>query len=122
MLSAKLGKHNMYWGETLFIAANGNNYGQSALDIAKLYNVPGTEAKELFMPRNQLSMWFTVNPELTLGAQYFLDSERRACRRLVPTWAATTCSANGGQTCSGCRCRSALWTGAGAFYGCAARA
>lgn len=73
MFSAKLGKHNVYWGETLFNAANGINYGQSALDIAKLYNVPGTETKELFLPRNQLSMSFTVNPELTLGAQYFLE-------------------------------------------------
>lgn len=73
MLSAKLGKHNVYWGETLFNAANGINYGQSALDIAKLYNVPGTETKELFLPRNQLSVSFTVNPELTLGAQYFLE-------------------------------------------------
>ena len=73
MLSAKLGKHNMYWGETLFNAANGINYGQAALDLAKLYNVPGTETKELFLPRNQLSVSFTVNPELTFGAQYFLE-------------------------------------------------
>ena len=73
MFSAKLGKHNVYWGETLFNAANGINYGQSALDIAKLYNVPGTETKELFLPRNQLSMSFTISPELTFGAQYFLE-------------------------------------------------
>jgi hypothetical protein len=73
MFSTKLGRHNMFWGETLFNAANGINYGQSALDLAKLYNVPGTETKELFLPRNQLSMSFTVNPELTLGAQYFLE-------------------------------------------------
>lgn len=49
------------------------SYGQSGLDLAKLAASPGTEAKELFVPRNQLSMSFTVNPELTLGAQYFLD-------------------------------------------------
>jgi hypothetical protein len=73
MLSVKLGKHNVYWGETLFNAANGINYGQAGLDLAKLYNVPGTETKELFLPRNQISMSFTVNPELTLGAQYFLQ-------------------------------------------------
>lgn len=72
-LSGKLGRHTVYWGETLFSAANGINYGQSALDLGKLYNVPGTEAKELFMPRNQLSASLTVNPELTLAAQYFLE-------------------------------------------------
>lgn len=75
LLSGKLGRHTVYWGETLFSAANGINYGQSALDLGKLYNVPGTEAKELFMPRNQLSLSLTVNPELTLAAQYFLEFE-----------------------------------------------
>jgi len=49
------------------------SYGQSGLDLAKLAASPGTEAKELFVPRNQLSMSFTVNPELTVGAQYFMD-------------------------------------------------
>lgn len=73
MFSAKLGRHNLFWGETLFNAANDINYGQSGLDLAKLYNVPGTETKELFLPRSQLSLSYTVNPELTLGAQYFLE-------------------------------------------------
>ncbi|MCY1410071.1 hypothetical protein D9M71_254340 [compost metagenome] len=49
------------------------SYGQSGLDLAKLAASPGTEAKELFVPRNQVSTSFTVNPELTIGAQYFLD-------------------------------------------------
>ncbi|SEJ80099.1 Protein of unknown function [Pseudomonas linyingensis] len=73
MLSGKLGKHTVYWGESLYNAANGINYGQSALDLAKLYNVPGTETKELFLPRNQLSLSFTINPELTVAAQYFFE-------------------------------------------------
>lgn len=59
----------------MFNAANGINYGQSALDLAKLYNVPGTETKELFLPRKQLSLSYTINPELTLAAQYFLEFE-----------------------------------------------
>ncbi|WP_408596038.1 DUF1302 domain-containing protein [Pseudomonas sp. PLMAX] len=73
MLSAKLGKHTQYWGESILSFAHGNSYGQSGLDITKALTVPGTEAKELFIPRNQLSTSFTVNPELTLAAQYFLD-------------------------------------------------
>ena len=73
MLSAKLGKHTQYWGESILAFAHGNSYGQSGLDISKALAVPGTEAKELFIPRNQLSTSFTVSPELTLGAQYFLD-------------------------------------------------
>ncbi|SDP81226.1 DUF1302 domain-containing protein [Ectopseudomonas guguanensis] len=73
LLSAKLGKHTQYWGESLLAFAHGNSYGQSGLDIAKALAVPGTEAKELFIPRNQLSLNFTLNSELSVGAQYFLD-------------------------------------------------
>lgn len=73
LLSAKLGSHTQYWGESILSFAHGNSYGQSGLDIAKALAVPGTEAKELFIPRNQLSTSLTVNPELTLAAQYFLD-------------------------------------------------
>jgi len=72
LLSAKLGSHTQYWGESILSFAHGNSYGQSGLDISKALAVPGTEAKELFIPRNQLSTSLTLNPELTLGAQYFL--------------------------------------------------
>lgn len=103
MLSGKLGWHSVYWGETLFNAANGINYGQSALDLAKLYNVPGTETKELFLPRKQLSLSYTINPELTLAAQYFLEFENSRLPEGAPTWAPTTCLATV-PTFSGCRC------------------
>lgn len=73
LLGIKAGQHNVFWGETLLNPVHSISYGQSGLDLAKLAASPGTEAKELFVPRNQLSMTFTVNPELTLGAQYFLD-------------------------------------------------
>ncbi|HVL00415.1 MAG TPA: DUF1302 domain-containing protein [Dongiaceae bacterium] len=73
LLSMKAGRHTQFWGETLFNATNGINYGQSALDLGKLYSVPGTEAKELFIPRSQLSTSLTLTPELTVGAQYFLE-------------------------------------------------
>ncbi|WP_085722929.1 DUF1302 domain-containing protein [Pseudomonas sp. R37(2017)] len=73
LLSGKAGRHTVYWGETILAFAHGNSYGQSGLDISKALAVPGTEAKELFIPRNQLSTSFTLNPELTVAAQYFLD-------------------------------------------------
>jgi hypothetical protein len=73
LFSAKAGQHNLFWGETLLNPIHSVSYGQSGLDLAKLAASPGTEAKELFVPRNQISTAFTVNPELTLGAQYFFD-------------------------------------------------
>lgn len=71
--SVKVGQHNVYWGETLLSAVHSLSYGQSGLDLAKAAATPGIEAKELFVPRNQISSTFTVNSELTLGAQYFLE-------------------------------------------------
>lgn len=73
LLSAKVGSHTQYWGESILAFAHGNSYGQSGLDIAKALAVPGTEAKELFIPRNQISMNLSLTPELSFGAQYFLD-------------------------------------------------
>lgn len=73
VFSTKIGQHNLFWGETLLNPVHSLSYGQSGLDLAKLGASPGTEAKELFVPRNQISASFQVNPELTIGAQYFLE-------------------------------------------------
>ncbi|CAD5107435.1 DUF1302 domain-containing protein [Zestomonas carbonaria] len=73
LLSIKAGQHNVFWGETLLNPVHSVSYGQSGLDLAKLAASPGTEAKELFVPREQISVSFTVNPELTLAAQYFFS-------------------------------------------------
>ena len=73
LLGVKLGQHNVFWGETFLSAAHSLSYGQAGLDLAKAAGSPGTEAKELFLPRNQISATFNLNPELTFGAQYFLD-------------------------------------------------
>ncbi|MCV3289836.1 DUF1302 domain-containing protein, partial [Aeromonas media] len=73
LLGVKIGQHNLYWGETLLSPVHALSYGQSGLDLAKLAASPGTEAKELFVPRNQVSASFTLNPEWTFAAQYFLD-------------------------------------------------
>lgn len=73
LFSVKAGQHNVFWGETILNPVHSVSYGQAGLDLAKLSASPGTEAKELFIPRNQISTSFTVNPELTIGAQYFLN-------------------------------------------------
>lgn len=73
LLSVKAGRHTVFWGETLLNPVNGINFGQSALDLGKLYTVPGTEAKELFMPRTQLSTSLILNEEWSVAAQYFFE-------------------------------------------------
>lgn len=74
-VGVKAGKHNLYWGESMFTQTNGVAYGQGALDGIKGASSPGVEAKELFMPHEQISATFQLNDELTLAAQYSLDWE-----------------------------------------------
>ncbi|MBF7729758.1 DUF1302 domain-containing protein [Pseudomonas sp. N040] len=73
LLSFKVGQTNTFWGETLLNPIHSVSYGQSGLDLAKLASSPGTEAKELFVPRNQLFTSFTLNSDWTFAGQYFLD-------------------------------------------------
>jgi len=73
LLSMKAGQTNVFWGESLLNPVHSVSYGQSGLDLAKLAGSPGTEAKELFVPRNQLYGSFTLNSEWTFAAQYFLS-------------------------------------------------
>jgi hypothetical protein len=71
--SVKAGRHTVYWGEALLSPFHGVNYGQAPLDLRKMLSVPGTEVKELLLPRNSISAQFVPTPELSFSAQYFLD-------------------------------------------------
>lgn len=72
-VNVKLGQHTLYWGESLLSPIHGINYGQSAIDLIKGYAVPGSEAKELFLPRQALSTQFSPSTELSFAAQYFFN-------------------------------------------------
>lgn len=72
-INVKAGRHTVFWGEALLSPFHGVSYGQSPLDLRKLLSVPGTEAKELLLPRNALSAQLVATPDLTFSAQYFLD-------------------------------------------------
>jgi hypothetical protein len=71
----RLGRHNIYWGESLFSFVHGVSYGQGPVDTRKATVNPGVEAKELYMPLNQLSITSQISDTLTLAAQYYLDWE-----------------------------------------------
>ena len=74
---AKLGRHTVYWGESLFLGGNLHSvaYAQNPLDLQKGFATPGTEAKELFRPLSQLSMQAQVTDTLSLAAQAMLEWE-----------------------------------------------
>ena len=69
-LNLKAGQHTVYWGESLYSAGNSIAYSMSAIDTIKSATSPGAEAKELFLPRKQVSGQWQLTNELSVGAQY----------------------------------------------------
>ncbi len=72
-MSVRAGRHTVYWGESLLGsgALHGISYGQYSLDLWKGYATPGVEAKELFRPRDSLTLQAEPTPGLSLSAQTF---------------------------------------------------
>ena len=68
--SLKVGRHTLLWGESLLLATNGISYAQAPLDFIKAISVPGTQAKELFMPVGQVSCQLRPSTALSLAAFY----------------------------------------------------
>lgn len=62
-LSVKAGRHLVAWGESLFWP--NISQGQAPVDATK-FNVPGTEAKDAYLPVGQLSASFSLTDDLTL--------------------------------------------------------
>ncbi|KQV82207.1 hypothetical protein ASD15_09090 [Massilia sp. Root351] len=72
-VNLKLGRHTLFWGESLSSPVHGISFGQSPVDFIKAYSVPGSDAKELFLPRAAASVQMSPSTQLSLAAQYFLD-------------------------------------------------
>lgn len=76
-LNWKLGRHIVYWGESLQVTGllHGIAYSQGPVDIGKALAVPGSEAKELFRPLNSLSAQLQMSEKFSLAMQALLDFE-----------------------------------------------
>lgn len=72
-VNLKLGKHVTYWGEGLFNLFHSISYSQAPLDLRKAAASPGIDAKEVFLPINQLSAQAQLSDDLSFGYQYMLD-------------------------------------------------
>jgi Protein of unknown function (DUF1302) len=82
--SARLGRHTLLWGESLFFGANGIAGGQAPLDLIKLLSVPNATFKEVAMPTGKLSGQVQLSPDVSLGA--YLSYEWKKTR-LMPAGA-----------------------------------
>ena len=72
-VNLRAGRHNVYWGESLFTFANSIAYGQGPLDLRKATSTPGIEAKELFLPQNQVSLGAQLTDDISVAANYYLE-------------------------------------------------
>lgn len=66
-VSLKAGRHLVAWGESLFWP--NISQGQAPVDSTK-FNVPGTEAKDAYLPVGQVSGSWSVNEDLALLGFY----------------------------------------------------
>lgn len=68
--NVRAGRHTIYWGNSLLLTGAVHSVAGSmvAIDAAKGFAVPGSEAQELFLPTNKISTVFQITPNLTFNA------------------------------------------------------
>ena len=74
-VSARLGQHTAYWGESLLLGGliHGVAYSQNSVDAWKLQATPGSEAKEFIRPRGGLTVQAQPTQDLSLTGQWFYN-------------------------------------------------
>ena len=71
----RAGRHTLYWGQSLLSigAIHGFAGSMAALDLARGFGNPGSEAKELFLPNSKASTVVQLTDNLTLNAFYAFE-------------------------------------------------
>ena len=70
---AKLGRFTQQWGNSFFFGFSNIAYSQHPVDYIKAFSQPGSEVKELFLPRTQILATAELSPELSISGQYFFE-------------------------------------------------
>jgi hypothetical protein len=71
-IGVRAGRHTIYWGNGLLTngALHGFGGSMAPIDFNKALSVPGSEAKELFMPNGKVSSVWQLTDNLTVNAYY----------------------------------------------------
>jgi hypothetical protein len=69
----KVGRLTQFWGNAFYFGFSNIAYGQAGVDNIKGFSQPGSELKELFLPRKQILLSADISPELSVAAQYFAE-------------------------------------------------
>jgi len=69
-VSARIGRHALQYGESVFFGDNGIARAQGPIDLLKLQSSPNAQFKEIIRPVPQVSAQMQLNSEMSLGAYY----------------------------------------------------
>ncbi len=69
----KVGRLTQQWGNAFFFGFSNIAYSQHPVDFIKAFSQPGSEVKELFLPRTQVLLTTVLSPELSVSGQYFFE-------------------------------------------------
>lgn len=71
-IGIRAGRHTIFWGQGLLTngALHGVGGAMAPIDFNKALSVPGSEAKELFLPTSKISTVIQLTDNLTLNAYY----------------------------------------------------
>lgn len=77
-LTARLGRHALQYGESVFFGDNGIARAQGPIDINKLLASPNAQFKEIIRPVPQLSTQLQLSPDLSIGGyvQFGWEADR----------------------------------------------
>jgi hypothetical protein len=78
VMSLRIGRAHLQWGESLFFADNGIAAGQTPIDAVKALSVPGSRAKEVFMP--VAHAWAGLQPADGVALEAYYQLEWRKSR------------------------------------------
>lgn len=73
-LDLRVGRHVVIWGESVFMATNSIAYAMAPINIIRAASVPQTEAKELYLPVNQISGQLKLARGLNFQFYYQLEN------------------------------------------------
>ena len=69
-LTARLGRHALVYGESLFFGDNGIARAQGPIDVFKLLSSPNAQFKEIIRPVPQVSAQLQLSRDLSFGGYY----------------------------------------------------
>ena len=72
-LFTKVGRFSQFWGNGFLFPFQAISYSQQPIDEIKGFSAPGSEVKELFLPRTQVSMQINPRNDLSIAGQYYFE-------------------------------------------------